>query len=145
FWLVMQLLSAREVARAGGWLATAQRLLAQWHDDCAEQGLLLVIAARSHARDGNLPAAYDAACRAAQLADRCADPDLTVFGRLAQGLALAGKGEYTAAAALFDEVMVAVTAAEVSPIAVGTACCAIIEACYETADVGRAREWTAAL
>jgi DNA-binding NarL/FixJ family response regulator len=145
FWLVMQLLSAREVARAGGWLATAQRLLAQWHDDCAEQGLLLVLEARSHARDGNLPAAHDAACRAAQLGDRCADPDLTVFGRLGQGLALAAKGDYAAATALFDEVMVGVTVTDVSPIAVGTAYCAIIAACYEIADIGRAREWTAAL
>jgi DNA-binding NarL/FixJ family response regulator len=145
FWLVMQLLSARELARAGGWLATAQRLLAQWHDDCAEQGLLLVLEARGHLRDGNLPAAHDAGCRAVELGNRCTDPDLTVFGRLTQGLTLAGKGEYTAAAALFDEVMVAVTVAEVSPIAVGTAYCAIIDACYETADVGRAREWTAAL
>ena len=145
FWLVMQLLSARELARAGGWLATAQRLLTQWNDDCAEHGLLLVLEARGHVRDGNLPAAYDAACRAAHLAERCADPDLTVFGRLTQGLTLAGKGEYAAATALFDEVLVGVTVADVSPIAVGTAYCAVIEACYEIADVGRAREWTAAL
>lgn len=145
FWLVMQLLSARELARAGGWLATAQRLLTQWNHECAEHGLLLVLEARGHVRDGNLPAAHDAACRAAHLGERCADPDLMVFGRLTQGLTLAGKGEYTAATALFDEVMVGVTVADVSPIAVGTAYCAVIEACYELADVGRAREWTAAL
>ena len=145
FWLVMNLLSARELARAGGWLATAQRLLTPWSDECAEHGLLLVLEARGHLRDGNLPAAHDAACRAALLGDRCSDADLTVFGRLTQGLTLAGKGEYAAAAALFDEVMVGVTLADVSPIAVGTAYCAVIEACYEIADVGRAREWTAAL
>lgn len=145
FWLVMQLFSARELARAGGWLATAQRLLTQWNTECAEQGLLLVLQARGHARDGNLEAAHDAACRAAHLAERCADPDLMVLGRLTQGLTLAGKGEYAAATALFDEVMVGVTATDVSPIAVGTAYCAVIEACYEIADIGRAREWTAAL
>lgn len=145
FWLAMQLLSAREGARAGGWLATAQRLLTQWNHECAEHGLLLVLEARGHLRDGNLSAAHDAACRAAQLGDRCADAELTVFGRLTQGLILAGRGDYAAAAALFDEVMVGVTVADVSPIAVGTAYCAIIEACYEIADVGRAREWTAAL
>jgi DNA-binding NarL/FixJ family response regulator len=145
FWLVMQLLSARELARAGGWIATAQRLLTQWHDDCAEQGLLLVLEARGHVRDGNLPAAHAAACRAAHLGERCADPDLMVLGRLTQGLTLAGKGEYAAATALFDEVMVGVTATDVSPLAVGTAYCAVIEACYEMADIGRAREWTAAL
>jgi DNA-binding NarL/FixJ family response regulator len=145
FWLTMQLLSAREVARAGGWLATAQRLLTQWNDECAEHGLLLVLEARGHLRAGNPSAAHDAACRAAHLGDRCSDADLAVFGRLTLGLTLASKGEYAAAAALFDEVMVGVTVADVSPIAVGTAYCAIIEACYEIADVGRAREWTAAL
>jgi DNA-binding NarL/FixJ family response regulator len=145
FWLVMQLLSAREVARAGGWLATAQRLLAECDQECPEHGLLLVLEARGHLRDGNLAAAEDASSRAAQLADRFGDPDARVFGRLAQGLMLAGKGEHGAAAALFDEVMVGVTVADVSPIAVGTAYCAIIDACYEIADVGRAREWTTAL
>ena len=145
FWLVMQLLSAREVARAGGWIATAQRLLPRGTDRCAEHGLLLVLEARGHMRDGDLAAAHAAACRAANLADRCSDPDLTVFGRLVQGLTLASRGECTAAAALFDEVMVTVAAAGVSPIAAGTAYCAAIEACYELADVGRAREWTAAL
>jgi DNA-binding CsgD family transcriptional regulator len=145
FWLAMQLLSARELARAGGWIATAQRLLSGWSDECAEEGLLLVLESRGHLRDGNLPAAQAAAGRAAHLADRCSDPDLAVFGRLAQGLTLAGRGELTAAAGLFDEVMIAVAAADVSPIAAGTAYCAVIESCYEMADVGRAREWTAAL
>jgi DNA-binding NarL/FixJ family response regulator len=145
FWLVMQLLSGRERARAGGWLATAQRLLTQRKAPCAEQGLLLVLEARGHLRDGNLPAAHDAACRAARLGDQCADADLTVFGRLTQGLTLASTGEYAAATALFDEVMIVVTVADVSPLAVGTAYCAVIDACYEIADLGRAREWTAAL
>jgi DNA-binding CsgD family transcriptional regulator len=38
-----------------------------------------------------------------------------------------------------------VTTNDVSPITVGVVYCAVIEACYEMLDLGRAREWTAAL
>lgn len=145
FWLVMQLLSARELARAGGWLATTQRLLADCDRTGAEHGLILVLEARCHLRDGNLRAAQDASCRAAQLGDRSSDSDLKVFALLTQGLTAAAKGEHPAAGTLFDEAMVGVTHEDVSPIAVGTVSCAVIEACYEIADIGRAREWTAAL
>lgn len=145
FWLMMELWATGERAAASGWLTRAQRLLDEARQDCAECGLLLVIVARGHLREGDISAARDASTRAAEIGDRFDHADLKVFGRLGQGQAHARKGDVAQAVALLDEVMVAVTMGDASPIAVGTVYCAVIEECQQFFDLGRAREWTAAL
>src|SRR4029453_18461226 len=108
-------------------------------------GLLLVLAARTHARNGDSAAAYDTFSRAARLAAACEDPELRPFGlpRLAQ--AEGSRGESKGAMTLFDEAMVAVTTAALSPVSTGVIYCAAIEACFDILDLQRAREWTAGL
>ena len=67
------------------------------------------------------------------------------MARVGQGRCLIYCGEIAEGMALLDEAMVAVTAQEVSPVAVGDLYCTVIEGCQEVFDVRRAQEWTAAL
>jgi DNA-binding CsgD family transcriptional regulator len=48
-------------------------------------------------------------------------------------------GRVTDGAALFDEVMIAVTSGEVTPIIAGTVYCSVISACFEMLDLRRAQ------
>jgi DNA-binding CsgD family transcriptional regulator/tetratricopeptide (TPR) repeat protein len=143
--LAILLLLRGEAARSGGWLTRARRLLDHRGGDCAERGYLLVPAAFEHLVEGDPASAEAASAEAAAIAERFSDLDLLALGRLGVGQALVAAGRIAPALALLDEVMVAVTADEVSPIFAGIVYCAVIETCQEALDLRRAREWTVAL
>src|SRR6266536_3253673 len=145
FWLAFGLLNRGEATRGGGWLARARRLLDEARRDCVEKGYLLVPAGIQSFAAGDLAAAHAHFTEAAAMGDRFRDPDLVTLARTGQGRVLIRLGKTVEGMALLDEVMVAVTADEVSPIVVGAVYCSVIDACQEMFDLRRAREWTAAL
>lgn len=145
FWLAFRLLLRGEVARGGGWVARARRLLEGGDPDGMEQGYLLLPEAVQRLAGGDAAAAYATFSQAADIGDRFHDPDLTTLAGLGRGQALTRLGETAEGAALLDEVMVAVTAGEVSPIVVGIVYCGAIWAYQAVFDVRRAQEWTVAL
>ena len=142
--LAQGLLLRGEMARGGGWLARAERLLDEANHDGVERGyLLLPVALESFGRD---PATARATFeRAAQIGARFDDADLTAFARTGLARSRIRMGETSEGGVLLDEVMVAVTAGELSPIFAGLVYSAVIEACLETFDLRRAQEWTTAL
>jgi ATP/maltotriose-dependent transcriptional regulator MalT len=145
FWLGFGLLFRGEVARGGGWLGRAQRLLDESGSDGVERGYLLLPAALGAAEAGEAEAAHAAFGRALEVGERFGEPDLIALARMGQGQSLIHLGKGAEGLALLDEVMVSVTADEVSPRVAGIVYCAVIEACQQAFDLQRAQEWTAAL
>jgi DNA-binding CsgD family transcriptional regulator len=134
-----------DAAQAAGWMARAARLLDESGDPGVERGHLLLPAARQSIISGNVADAEAKFAEAAAIGERFGDPDLINLARQGHGRVLIELGDVERGVALLDEVMIAVTAGEVSPIVAGIIYCSVISACSDLFDIGRAREWTHAL
>lgn len=145
FWLGLRLFFRGEMGRATGWFARAQRLLEREGHECAERGYLLLPVVEQQLAAGDCEAAYASAATAVEIGERCRDADLIACARHQQGRIRLQQGLVKRGLALLDEVMVAVTAMELSPLVTGLMYCSVIQACQEIYAFGRAGEWTAAL
>lgn len=145
FWLGFSLVNEGEMARGGGWLARAERLLEEDGTPRVEAGYLLIPAGIGALQRGATTEALATFEAMGRIADRFADVDLAAVSRLGRGEALIGLGDRDRGIALLDDAMVAVTGGEVSPLIAGIIYCAAIEAFHQVFDLRRAQEWTAAL
>ena len=145
FWLGMFHVNRGEMAVGGGWLGRAARLVEESGLDCVESGYVLMPQGLGQLDAGDPVAALETFDRAAVIAERFGDPDLTTMTRLGRGQAFIDMAQVSRGVALLDEAMVAVTTGEVSPIIVGIVYCASIEAFQRIFDLRRAQEWTEAL
>lgn len=125
-------------AVARGWFGRAARLLDDL-EPCAEHGWVLVWRA---AFDGDAEQLADAAGQAAEIGRRFGDADLEILGHAERGLALVTAGRVNEGMALLDEAMAGVAAGEAREQVVVADCfCAVLSACEQTCDYGRAEEW----
>ena len=145
FWLGMTLFDKGQSAPGMGWIARARRLLDEHQRDCVERGYLLLPAAIGNIAQGKLEMASSIFDEAIAIAERFGDTDLRALARQGKGRALAQLGRIAEGVGLLDEAMASVMADEVSPMVAGIVYCSVISACFETFDLRRAQEWTAAL
>jgi DNA-binding NarL/FixJ family response regulator len=145
YWIGHNLMLRGEMGPASGWFGRGQRLLEREERDCAERGYLLIPVLVRHAIAGDHRAAYRTAARIAEIGTRFADRDLIAIGVHEQGHALVRQGRFEEGLRLLDEVMVAVTAGELSPIVTGLVYCNTIGFWQSVYELRRAREWTEAL
>jgi DNA-binding CsgD family transcriptional regulator/tetratricopeptide (TPR) repeat protein len=144
FWLGFTSLLNGEVAKAGGWLSRAARLV-DGCPACVEHGYLLLPTAYRSFREGSPVAAQETFEQATAIGVRFGDKDLLTLGLQGPGRSLIRQGKIAQGLALLDEAMVAVTAGEVSALNAGGVYCSVLDACGEIFDLQRAREWTSAL
>src|ERR671918_740001 len=144
FWQALGLFFRGELSPAMGWVARGGRLLEESRRDCVEQAWLQMLTALPRLFEGDADV-YPSFVEAGGTAERFGDRDATMFAPLGRGYSLILQGQSAEGMALMDEVMVAVTADEVSPMLAGIAYCQVIALCQEVFDLRRAREWTEAL
>jgi DNA-binding CsgD family transcriptional regulator len=145
FWLGHSMIFTGELAQASGWWARARSLLAGRGVDCVEWGFLRFTDALEQLFAGDAAGACRTLAEAQAIGQRFGDADVVAGALYLRGRALIRLGARGEGLAALDEVMVAATTGELHPLAVGHTYCGVIEACWEVLDLGRAREWTAAL
>ena len=145
FWLAFALVNRGELARGGGWVQRARRILDRAGLDCVEQGYLAYCAALRSAMEGELVGGIAGFGEAARLGDRFGSSELTALARVGLGRCLIHTGDSGSGLAMLDEAMAMVGTEDVGPTAVGDLYCTAIEGCQEVFDVRRAQEWTEAL
>ncbi|HEX8795115.1 MAG TPA: LuxR C-terminal-related transcriptional regulator [Polyangiaceae bacterium] len=137
-WLAGEHAAVGSTAVVSGWVARAERLIAEM-GECPERGWLLLRRARMAAE----PAEAERVAREViALAHRLHDRDLEIAAISRCGRALLAAGRIEEGFACLDEAMAGATSGEARNIdAVGDTCCDMIGACERAAEMERAMQW----
>jgi hypothetical protein len=141
--VVDNILLARPSA-AGGWLAAAQRILAD-APPSIEHGRLAWTLALIQTASGQPEAGLANATTAFEIAGSLGDRDLSTLALAFQGLAHVHLGRVDQGLRLLDEAMAAAMTGDLGPIATGLTYCRTMSACLDLFDYRRASEWTEAI
>jgi len=137
--------NVEELVRSRAWAARANQLIASHELGGAERAWILTQQAHELLVAQRVPEAMRTALEAEAAGVAARDADAVVLARLTIGFALVSRGERAEAIRVFDEVMLAVSSDETSPLVVGLCYCVSVAACMLLRDVVRARAWTATL
>ena len=144
FWLALSSMLGGRAAHASGWIGRAQTAIAD-EQECAASGFLLIPQLLGALESGDPAGAAELATRAHDIGVGHRDLDLVALATLGRGQAEIAAGELAEGLGRLDEVMLAVEAGRVGPIASGIVYCAVILECMQVFDLARAAEWTDAL
>jgi class 3 adenylate cyclase len=128
---------------AGGWVARAERLLAE-EPEGVEQGHLALVRGIGALDMGEVEAAKERFERARELAARFGDRSLETTALVFEGAIRVRMGDVSGGLAILDEATAAATSGELDPLATGIIYCVTIDSCQALGDCGRASEWTEA-
>lgn len=144
-WMAIHLMNLGESARAAGWLARGQRLLDELVEPDPVEGFMLIPVSLGKLYGGDPEGALQLFSRMGDIGQRFQDRDLAALSLLGSGQAALALGRAEEGLRMFDEVMVAVTAGELSAVPSGIAYCVVIGNCHVAFDLERALQWTVAL
>lgn len=143
--LSLEWVTRGDVGIGAAWLGRARRLL-EGAPSSATHGYLRYVDASFEMDVYGDPCSADAAAAEVEAMGRAhADPALTCFARVLEGLAAVRSGRTTEGFAALDEAMLEVLAGRLPPLWSGDIYCTVIHLSHQLGDWGRMRAWTDAL
>ncbi|MEE9297581.1 MAG: adenylate/guanylate cyclase domain-containing protein [Acidimicrobiia bacterium] len=133
--------AAGQSAVAAAWRAKAGRHL-EGAEDCAEEGLLLYLAAGESFNAGNWDQGREVLERTIDIGERYGDTSLVARARMLQGMIEVEAGNVERGMGLLGEAAASVTAGVVDPETAAVVMCNTIGTCWDMADFRSAAEWT---
>jgi class 3 adenylate cyclase len=131
-------------AVAGGWLASAERLLTDQPESPEHGKLLLTHAMTKMFAEGDLEGAIGVFDDAYELAKRVGDRDVQMLALSGKGRAYIKAGEIDKGLGLLDEATASAMCGDLRAHSAGLVYCITISACQDLGDFRRAAEWTEA-